>query len=178
MMSKKSVVIAALLAVFASAGVAAASPLEGGAAPIHPTAQEGKPCQDDGTLNDISATKPLLCADGMWRKVVFKDTNGNVSPLFYQGKCSLRFEPDSETRGKIVMKAGEMADVCLPLGWKAHLGATSNGYDWVFNYPPSMPNVVLLKPGQEGSVSKLWIYPVTQDGKMAEKIEVELRTTK
>lgn len=170
--------VIAMLLILAT-GSASAVVLEGKAAPTNESAVEGGACKDEGTLNDIQAASPLLCADGKWRKVVFKDAgDGSISPFFYEGRCSLRFEEGKETEGKILLKAGEIADVCLPTGWRAHVAATSNSYDWIYTNFHSMPNVVLLKSAKEAASAKLWIYPVNQTGKMAEKIVVEMRSSK
>lgn len=171
-------IISMLMMVLAMESAFAVMP-EGKAAPVDKSAVEGGACKDESTLNDIQAAQPFICTEGKWRKVVFKDAgDGTISPFFYEGRCSLRFEEGKETEGKLLLKSGEIADICLPAGWKAHLAASSNSYDWMYNNIPSVPNVVLLRSIKNAAPSKLWIYPVNQAGKMAEKIVVELRSAK
>jgi hypothetical protein len=151
----------------------------GGAAPSTKGALENGVCQDEAVLNDLLSSHPLICTNGKWRKVVFKDEgNGSTSPLFYEGRCSIRFTGSDDTKGKITLKEGEIADICLPVGWKSHLGATKNSIDWDYMYPQSMPNVVLVKAAKSGAVTTLWIYPVTNEGKVPQKFEIELHSTK
>jgi hypothetical protein len=151
----------------------------GGAAPVIKNAAVGGTCQEEGTLNDIQATNPLICTNGSWRKVVFKvDGKGAAEPVFYEGKCSLRFTGPKDTKGKIVLKAGDMADICLPAGWIVLMGATSDSMDWVYHRPEAMPNIVLIKATQPGLKSMFWIYPKNSDGKSPQKFEIELRSTK
>ena len=97
--------IISLLVMVMGIGTAFAAIPEGKASPTDKSALEGKACNDEGTLNDIQAANPFICTDGKWRKVVFKDAgDGSVTPLFYEGKCSLRFQEGNETTGHIVLK--------------------------------------------------------------------------
>lgn len=151
----------------------------GGAMPVVKGATVGGSCVDEGTLDNMLAVKPLICESGKWRQVVFKDAgNGTVEPLFYEGRCSLRFTGGDDTNGTLRLKYGQIADICLPVGWRAHLGASDNAIDWHLHYPSSMPNVVIVRPIAKQSIATLWIYPVTQDKAVPQKIEVLLQSVK
>lgn len=159
--------------------VASASDKEVKATSTMTPVKEGAVCQGEGKLNDLLSAKPLVCTSGKWRNVVFKYASDDaVPPMYYEGKCSLRFEEGKETKGNLVVKAGELADICLPSGWKAHYGAATNSYFWEFKYPRSIPNVVVLSTSIPGAVSTLWIYPVNKAGESSEKFEIELQSTK
>lgn len=168
----KNIVIALLCFAF---HVPAVADQIGGAAPLVKGASEGEPCQDEGTLNDLQASAPLICTNGAWRKVVFKDDGkGATKPLYYEGKCSIRFADLSDTKGKIVLKAGELADICLPVGWRVGFAATTNSVDWKYQNLSSIPNIMLIKAATYGVKSTLWIYPVTNEGRAVQKFEIKL----
>jgi len=173
-------IVAVTLIAFVFAGVSFAAPIEGKAAPVFKEATENAACDVvEGTISDLLTDKALICTNGKWRKVVFKTIeDGSTIPLYYDGQCSLRFEVGNKTQGRITLKAGEIADVCLPHGWKALVGAASNSYGWAFTYPKALPNVVLIRPDKSGSASTLWIYPVIHDGTLGEKLSIELRSKK
>jgi hypothetical protein len=150
----------------------------GAAAPSMKDAVVGSACQDEGTLNDIQSSAPLICTNSVWRKVVFKNEDGLTDPLFYEGRCSIRFSETGDSTAKITLKAGEMADICLPVGWTAFIGVSDNTYDWQSTHMSSIPNVVIVRAIDAGKKSKYWIYPKTRDGKSIQKFEIELRSVK
>lgn len=150
----------------------------GGAAPFIKDAVIGGSCQDEGMLNDIQATLPLICTNAEWRKVVFKNEGVSTDPLFYEGKCSIRFSEAGDTTGKITLKAGEIADICLPVGWTAYIGVSDDSDEWQSTHLQSIPNVVIVRVKSAGKKSKYWIYPKTRDGKSPQKFEIELRSIK
>lgn len=147
----------------------------GTASPASNTIQEGSACQDEGTLSDLQARNPFICTDGKWQKVVFKtDSRGAATPLSYTGSCTYRFVEGQSTRATIRIAAGGLADVCLPAGWAFSMVAATNTYEWQFNSPPSMPNVMLVKGITRRSKSTVWIYPIDKAGTLAEKVVVNL----
>lgn len=95
----------------------------------------------------------------------------------YDGKCSLRFIEGANSKGKLALRVGQMADICLPVGWRVKATAPSDSDVWDYARPKSMPNVVIVKALKAGRQSTLWIYPVNTDGKAQEKLEVDLIST-
>jgi hypothetical protein len=173
---KKLTVVLSLWMVLAGTAIADQT---GGPAPLFKDAVEGGTCKAEGTLNDMQAASPLICVNGAWRKVIFKhDDKGTTEPISYEGRCSLRFTDDKETKGKVTLKAGEIADICLPVGWRVILSATTNSSDWLYNNPATLANVVFIKSLRASAKSTLWIYPKTADGKASQKFEIELRSGK
>ncbi len=144
-----------------------------------PAVIEGGTCSEEAALSDMQAAKPFICTDGKWRKVVFKtDAEGVTSPLFYEGTCSWRFIEGGTTKARLAVKDGRLGDICLPVGWRVHMAATSNSMSWNYHSPASMPNVLLVKAIGAGHSDTLWVYPATSDGKVAQKLEIQLRSAK
>jgi hypothetical protein len=149
------------------------------ASPSSAPIKEGANCQGEGKVNDLLAARPLICTSGKWRSVVFKYASDDAAPpMYYEGKCSLRFEEGKEKKGTVVVKVGDLADICLPSGWKIVYGAATNSFYWEFKYPRSIPNVVLLSSSIPSAASTFWIYPVNKAGELIEKYEIELQSTK
>lgn len=179
-MKKFALLYALLGALSASAIAADKGVVSGGVGKDMPmvTPAVGSACQDEGTLDNMLAANPLVCTNRKWRKAVFKDAAGGVKePLFYGGKCSLRFAEEATTEGKIVLKAGGIADICLPVGWRVHLAASSNNAQWKYENPQSMPNVILVRVDGVSAKSTLWIYPKNHEGRVQEKLRVDLIST-
>lgn len=144
-----------------------------------PAAIEGGACSDEATLSDMQAAKPFICMDGKWRKVVFKtDGEGVTAPLYYEGKCSWRFTEGGNSKTRLTLKGQNLADLCLPVGWRVHLAASGDSMSWKYHSPTSMPNVILVQAIDAGHRTTLWVYPVTSEGKAPQKLEVQLRSVK
>lgn len=144
-----------------------------------PVPQEGAACSDDATLNDVRSDQPLICADGVWRKVVFKTgADGVTAPLFYEGKCAWRYTPGEATTARLELKGRELADICLPAGWRVHMVASDESMFWKQHVSPSMPNMLLVQAMQPGHRATLWVYPSTPDGKVPQKLVLHLRSIK
>jgi hypothetical protein len=143
------------------------------------SAVENEACKDEGTFDNLTAKSPMICTEDKWRKVVFKmAADGTTEPLFYAGRCSLRFNEGDDANGKITLRAGEIADVCLPLGWKVSSAAMSDSVSWLLTQPQAVPNLIVLKAAAPGSTSTLWIYPKKPNGEMGDKFTVSLHSQK
>lgn len=170
---KKLAILSILFAVFTSTAAIAdtAKPLK--------DAFEGTTCHDEATLNDMQAAKPLICTDGKWRPVVFKTSeDGTTSPLFYEGKCALRFTEGGTTKGSLSLKSDRLADICFPVGWRIQTVASTDSMSWRYHSSVTMPNVLLLQAIDANRPATIWIYPMTTEGNLAEKLEVQLRSIK
>lgn len=166
---KKTIIVALALSLFGVTANAAANP----------TVSEGDACPDEATLSDIRAAKPFICTNGKWQKVIFKtDNEGVTSPLFYEGACSWRFTEGRTTKVRLTVKDRNLTDICLPVGWRIHMVASTDSMSWKYHIPTAMPNVLLTQPIDPGRRVTLWVYPVTSDGKAPQKLEVQLQSIK
>ncbi|MES2877531.1 MAG: hypothetical protein V4713_03845 [Pseudomonadota bacterium] len=143
------------------------------------TTQVGQSCKDEATINDLMSDEPMICTDGKWSKVVFKTSpDGSTNEQNYAGKCALRFDAQTKQGEVVISQRKNMADICLPDGWKFLVVASDNTYDWQFNAMRLLPNVMLAKASAPGKKSTLWIYATDAAGKLVDKIEVTLRSVK
>ncbi|NHR07423.1 hypothetical protein HA052_19720 [Chromobacterium haemolyticum] len=148
-------------------------------APEYKDAKLHAACQDEGTLSSMKVAKPLICVDHKWQQVVFKtNPDGSAQPLVYNGKCSYRFVEGQEQIGTITLKAGQLADVCIPAGWKFQMAASSDSLNWFFNHSESIENVMLVKAMTPGVNSTTWVYASSPNSKEVQKIVVNLRSAK
>ena len=100
-----------------------------------------------------------------------------ANPVFYEGRCSLRFEKGNEMVGRLLLKP---ADICLPTGWRVLTMASTDASSFRVVSDDPMPNVIFIKAGEHASAAPVlwWFYPVNQAGKAEEKIQVEIRMDK
>lgn len=117
-------------------------------------AAAGEPCAAQGDLVKDQGTSPLACVDGVWTNPT------EEKPFFYAGKCSYRYQPGDNAAPTISVKAGGLADICLPVGWRVKQVAASNMYAWRVEVSNKIPNVVMLKAASTAQKpSEMWIYP-------------------
>lgn len=141
------------------------------------TTQVGQPCQDEATINDLTSDQPMICTNGKWSKVVFRaSADGSVIAQNYAGKCALRIDAQAKNGELVISQRKNLADICLPDGWKFLAVASDNTYSWQFTPIRLLQNVMVAKASKPGMKNVLWVYAADEAGKPADKIEVTLRS--
>jgi hypothetical protein len=135
----------------------------------------GGGCTDEGTLNSLTDQNPLICEKGLWEKVKFKSyDDGFVGELFYAGKCDLRLTDEGahHVTMTVLKKNINLVDICLPVGYRPVVIATSNT-QWLMENVRAIPNLLLLKAKGDKRVS-YYLYARKPDGTLADKFTIDI----
>lgn len=142
----------------------------------------GADCSTEGEIGQALSTRStdpitIVCADHHWRDLSNQGASTG-SRLAYTGQCSYRYNEGDALQSTLVVRANSLADVCLPAGWTVKEVATSNGLDWQMQPSHQLSNVFFVRPIASLSLTDkttVYVYPLDSQGKVAERLELDLR---
>jgi len=98
--------------------------------------------------------------------------DGTKQEPTFTGKCELNLDVVKPT-GAISIKAGDMAAVCIPQGWKIQTVLNKGEFNGWNVQPLSIKNILVISAGdRKVKKTEFWIYPTKTDSESPVRFEV------
>jgi hypothetical protein len=136
----------------------------------------GEECSNNGDMANSEQLQLSVCTHGRWQTIGTETHVATDKGVLYKGHCSVQFVEDGTRFVTLPVKLYEIADICLPAGWKATAMVKSRGQYWEYIDQSPRSNLVSLRAATMGNPAKLSIYSINENNTVIDKFEVVLET--